>query len=168
MIISKMQLVYCLLFFGVYQSAHSQVNELEIVASAGNSFEANNLFLDWTIGEPIISTLEQPDQVLTQGFHQPIYTIVSLKPLNSAIVSVEVFPNPFIAEVMIKASFSEFETGKLELFNLSGQSIWTHTFEGMDLLSQCPASSLSSGTYLLVLSIPEKKIIHSYKLLKTQ
>ena len=38
------------------QNVFSQASDLQIVASAGSSFETNEIILDWTLGELMVQT----------------------------------------------------------------------------------------------------------------
>ena len=151
-----------------FQGLSAQIQDLQVVATAGSSFQSNDIILDWTIGEPVVSTLEASSIILSQGFHQPEYTLVSVEPLLSNVGSVDVFPNPFSSEVSIKASFTEYESGNFEIYDMNGKMLWTKSFEGVNVLESFPATSLSSGSYMLILRLPNKSIADSYKLLKTQ
>ncbi len=162
------RLFILLLCFCAFQVAYCQDTDLHVVSSAGDSYQSDGLILDWTLGEPVVSTYEKSSLIVSQGFHQPEYTIVSVNPLSIEIGSVNIFPNPFLSAVSIKASFIEYESGRFELYDMSGHKIWTKSFEGTDLLESFPATALSSGSYMLVLKISGKAKAHTYKLLKTE
>ena len=44
----------------------------EVINTAGEVYETPNGSISWTIGEPVIQTLEGSENYLTQGFHQPV------------------------------------------------------------------------------------------------
>jgi len=52
-------------------SAYSQSSNPEIHSSAGESFQTNNVRIDWTLGEIAVSTISNSNIRVTQGFHQP-------------------------------------------------------------------------------------------------
>lgn len=59
----------------------------------------------FTIGEPIITTLTNSTTMLTQGFHQPIYQLVTrFSEHLSDNIQIEVFPNPTNGIVSIKTT----------------------------------------------------------------
>lgn len=43
-----------------------------VIATAGFGYESPELQVDMTVGETFITTLQTPDVILTQGFHQPV------------------------------------------------------------------------------------------------
>ncbi len=49
----------------------SQANAQQVIASAGGYFQNENLSLSFTLGEPVIETLQSAELILTQGFQQP-------------------------------------------------------------------------------------------------
>lgn len=55
------------LFMILMISSYSQ----EVISTAGEHYENSNGSISWTIGEPVIETLESTNNYLTQGFHQP-------------------------------------------------------------------------------------------------
>ncbi|HMQ77825.1 MAG TPA: BspA family leucine-rich repeat surface protein, partial [Flavobacteriales bacterium] len=52
-------------------AANAQSVSPTVVANAGGTGTAGNMTLDWTLGEPMVTTLDNGLLVLTQGFHQP-------------------------------------------------------------------------------------------------
>lgn len=54
-------------FIAIWLNAFNQ----QVVATAGDYFEGENISLSWTLGETVIETLAGDDIILTQGFQQP-------------------------------------------------------------------------------------------------
>ncbi|MBK9148716.1 MAG: DUF285 domain-containing protein [Flavobacteriales bacterium] len=52
-------------------AANAQSASPTVVATTGGTGTAGNMTLDWTLGEPMVTTLDNGQLVLTQGFHQP-------------------------------------------------------------------------------------------------
>lgn len=95
-------------------------NAQQVIASAGEYFEGENISLSWTLGEPVIETTTGADIVLTQGFQQPYSFYLSqiinipvgwsgvsgfIDPLNK---DVENIMGNFAPDFVILASMSEF------------------------------------------------------------
>lgn len=63
------------LFFCFYVLLGIQLNaqsfERKVVSSAGGYYHDNNITVTYTIGEPVITTLNTAGYLLTQGFQQP-------------------------------------------------------------------------------------------------
>lgn len=82
---------FCLLI--VSMSVFSQQISPEIISSAGDHFENDNVSISWTLGEPVISTLNG-EYILTQGFHQDFYIITSVDEIELPDFDIKIFPNP--------------------------------------------------------------------------
>jgi hypothetical protein len=148
--------------------AYTQDKDLQVISSASKSFEAGNVSLEWTLGEVVVDYFDQPSMGLTQGFHQPAYQLVSVKPIPAELGIIAVFPNPFSDELLVKMTFAELEKGDMELLDLKGTSIWKKSFEGNEVLESYSASALPSGSYFLVVSLDNDTIVQSYQISKTQ
>lgn len=77
----------------------SQAQELDlfnqVLGAAGKSAVRAGRYYAYTIGEPVILTLEGSTMDLTQGFHQPDLGLsVATHDLDLADWQIEVFPNP--------------------------------------------------------------------------
>jgi hypothetical protein len=92
----------------------------QVIASAGDYFEGNDISISWTLGEPVIETFQGNDLILTQGFQQPYDFYLTqvlnipagwsgisgyLDPLNKG---VEDMFSPYIPDFIILASMTEF------------------------------------------------------------
>ena len=162
---TNLLLLFCI---GISTIANSQDKDLQVISSSAKSFKADNLSLDWTLGEMIVDFLDVPGVCLSQGFHQSSYQIVAVKSIPEESGVIIVFPNPFSDELIIKMTFADIEKGDIELFDVKGASLWKKSFEGREVVDQYAASALPSGSYLVLVSIDHGASIQSYQLLKTQ
>jgi hypothetical protein len=91
----------------------------QVIASAGDYFEGDNISISWTLGEPVIETFEGSNIILTQGFQQPYDFYLTqvlnipagwsgisgyLDPLNKG---VEDMFSPHLSDFIILASMTE-------------------------------------------------------------
>jgi len=88
---SRYFLLFTLMWIG---HVHAQSSNPEVLSSAGDTFQGDNVRIEWTLGELAITTIQNPPQQITQGFHQPVYTITSVDELPEGIGQISVFPNP--------------------------------------------------------------------------
>ncbi len=144
----------------------SQDRDLNVVATAGSSYETGDLVLDWTLGEVIIQTLENPSFTLTQGFHQPLYSLVAVHaiPEEKGLISVQ--PNPFSDAFEIKMKFKNSERGTIQLYSMDGILFWKNKFDGKEILEKYDATRLPSGSYMLSVSLSDDSYIQTYTILK--
>jgi len=80
------------LLLATYVTFSQQVSP-EVISSAGDHFENDDISLSWTLGEPIISTLSG-EYILTQGFHQDLFIITSVDETTIPDFDIQIFPNP--------------------------------------------------------------------------
>ena len=56
----------------------------EVISNQGDSYNNGSNILDFTIGEPFTETLSDGTNNLTQGLHQTIITILSVKDFDES------------------------------------------------------------------------------------
>jgi len=66
----------------------------QVVSTAGNHSETGTVQLSWTIGEPVISTLSNGSNILTQGMHQSKLLIDAIEEIELSGLVISAFPNP--------------------------------------------------------------------------
>jgi hypothetical protein len=143
----KLYAIVLILLMG-FGFARAQVLAPTVIASAGEEYyHAAFGSLTWTLGEPVTETFRNGD-LLTQGFHQPYATLVSVSPVAPTDLQVNIYPNPFDGEFTI--AVTPFPSGMLlAVYSLQGQKILeTPLAEPVQtiLLGKVP-----SGTYLVVI-----------------
>ena len=65
---SLLCVVFSFLFFPLLSAGQTATPEL--TSSAGGSGVVGVMAIDWSLGEPVVVTMEQPTFILTTGFHQ--------------------------------------------------------------------------------------------------
>lgn len=114
-----------------------------VICNAGAVMKANNVSIEWTLGEIATETLKANNNIISQGFHQTNLTVVSTN--NPFISGLKIYPNPVEQELII-----ENQSGKnivFHLFNITGQCISEHTFDqGVQALNM---NAFPTGTYIL-------------------
>jgi len=148
-----------------FQGAFAQSIARSVVGSAGDTQTHPDFgSLHWTVGEPVVETIQQSPVRLTQGFHQTYYDLVvevedGPKKPNWA---VKLYPNPTTELVTLETTY----TGNLHvaIVNLNGQALYTQEISGGGVntfdLKDHPA-----GTYLLSLRDAGQNI-QTFKILK--
>ena len=74
-----------------------------IISSAGKTSSSDNFIISWTLGETLVATLQNENNNLTQGFHQPL--IVDLFPTSledDMVLDMVAYPNPTYNKVLFK------------------------------------------------------------------
>ncbi len=160
--------VYALtiLLGGIIFSARAQTPDLKVIATAGTSYQVENFHLDWTLGESVILTLENSSLLLTQGFHQSTYDIISAVEQPEWIEKFSAFPNPVLDNLNIHLEFSTAEHGILALLDMTGKCVWKVSFAGAILEKRCNTSALPSGQYWINVAVPDKHEDQSISVIK--
>jgi hypothetical protein len=92
-----------------------------VTASGGNSVVASGIILDYTIGEPAVTTLNAGGSILTQGFQQPDLINVGITDAVTGSFTISLYPNPVHNDLHVMVSSSVGIDLHLEIFDISGK-----------------------------------------------
>ena len=137
----------------------------EIISSSGETF-INNVQLDWTLGESAITTIQNSSLQLTQGFHQPSFTITNLNELPKEIGEIKVFPNPTSDRIEMEFFFEENRKIKIQLINANSKLIWSTEINGSRIEQVKDIANLPNGNYFLNCLIDENQYSKTFKIQK--
>jgi hypothetical protein len=134
----------------------------ELISSSGGHGQSAQTQLSWSVGEPVISTLSNSNNTLTQGFHQPQIVVTSLES-TADWMELKIFPNPATDLVILQID----EVGvssitRFELFDLQGKSITKGNVT--TTRTEIPAGNLAAGQYVLRVSNSQK--VKSFQIIK--
>jgi hypothetical protein len=120
----------------------------EVVSSSGESYTNSSGQIDYTIGEPLIETVSDSANQLTQGFHQPVIQVTEIGDHFSDTEMV-VYPNPTNGSLTIQ--LNELPNGlKYLLFDATGKLVMTD--EVRQSRSTIDMNGFASGQYVLKFS----------------
>lgn len=162
----KIVYLFCGFFCCTVVPVRSQELARQVVANTGHSATGGYTIVQYTIGEPLVTTLSVGHLLLTQGFQQP-EVAGPVKPPESPFVSdLIVYPNP--ASDQVNLEFDLLQDGRVVfmLVNNAGQVVFSKTAQMLSgrLTYTLPLGSYASGLYYLVIrtgyrSYTEKLII---------
>lgn len=155
---TKLMLIYAL-FMGVL--VHAQSLGQTVLSTSGDHFQNGSAALSWTIGEPVINSLENGSLRLTQGFHQPYLTVSSVIEAENENL-VRVYPNPTIA--MLSIDFATTGEYRAELFDVLGRKL--NTFNIIGNHYELDLNDFPAANYLLKCYDTENKSISTFKIQK--
>jgi Secretion system C-terminal sorting domain len=135
----------------------------EVIATAGETFENDEISISWTLGETIIETFEEGDIILTQGFHQDTYEITAIPEMQDQSVNISLFPNPANEEFFIKYEGETFDSYEIGIFDLNGRLLNKKMIH--EELTGVDISNLKSSEYIISV-FDKNKTYRSYKLIK--
>lgn len=127
-----------------------------VFASAGSNISSSSYSFEYTIGEPVTQYISEPNNIISQGFNQPLrkkeyfdlepIENVSLEQLQNTDISV--FPNPFNSTISIVHNHSGILNA--EIIDISGRLVFTINLT--TTYTELFLEHLSSGMYQLILS----------------
>jgi len=163
----NMKTIFYLLFLVIWTcNVSGQSLNPEIVSSAGETYQGSSMQIDWTLGELSIVTIQNASKQITQGFHQPIYTITSVNELPQELGEVNVYPNPTSGIIMIKINLDNTQNVRVQLIDFNGKLIWTKKENGSQIEWVESIKNLPNGTYFLNLMFNGNKHSQTFKILK--
>ena len=116
-----MKKIYTSIFTIFTTLTFAQTNTLQVVGSAGNTATSGNTQLTWTIGETIVNTASNTNNVLTQGFNQGTLIITAIDDLKGMSVSIQ--PNPTSDFAIINLDDQNISKAQYTLTDLNGKVI---------------------------------------------
>lgn len=134
----------------------------ETVSSAGNYHENAGISISWTLGEPVIETLQSESIILTQGFQQSNITVTSVEEWPQLDFTISAFPNP-ASEILNIYIDTEQDELLYSLYELSGKTIASGIIAGNN--HQIDVSHLKAGTYFLKITT-RNKMLKTFKIVK--
>ncbi|MES2286984.1 MAG: T9SS type A sorting domain-containing protein [Bacteroidota bacterium] len=156
------RILFSLILFCSVQYSVAQSLSPQIISSAGNSFTNGSNQLDWTLGEPTTSTLNDGTNILTQGFHQSNLNITSVDNFDDTY-ALTIFPNPAIDLIQIQFEKAN-ENNLIELYSTEGKLLLTQS-SNYKTLCQIDMSMYDIGTYLIKINNKNTKG-RSYRVVK--
>ncbi len=137
------------------------VNAQEVISTQGDSYNNGNNTVDFTIGEPVIATVSDGTNDLTQGFHQTLLLVTSVKDLNADFL-VNIYPNPTAEKLNLK--IEKFEGLSYHLFDVTGKLVKQEVIKQKN--TTIGVTDYPKGTYILSLTQQGNKKIKTYKIIK--
>lgn len=133
----------------------------EVISSQGDSYSNGSHTLDYTIGEPVIETVSNGSNDLTQGFHQTKLVITKVEDVNIGL-NVSIFPNP--TSELVNLTMENYQGFTLHLFDVSGKLLQQSNLT--DIKTTVSLDVYPKGSYMLSLTNKENKKIKTYQIIK--
>jgi hypothetical protein len=119
----------------------------EVVTTAGSYGETTSGSLSWTVGEPVIETITDGNNTLTQGFQQSKLTVTAINNLKISGIELSVYPNPTNSILSIEVKTDKQRDLLLSLFDLNGKLILQKKMTGNKQTIQM--QNYKPATYIL-------------------
>ncbi|WP_214226565.1 T9SS type A sorting domain-containing protein [Pedobacter sp. B4-66] len=141
--------------FGITAVANAQQVELprSVVASGGSSATINNTIFQYTIGETLITAIENSPLLVTQGFQQPELNS-STPPIEAPLITgFIVYPNPASSQTKLEFDLINDDLVNIQLVNNAGQTVRNISLKMLAGKANyiLPLSGYPSGLYYVVI-----------------
>jgi len=130
-----------------------------VINSSGKNISNSTNTLTYSIGEIVVKTINNSQNILTQGFLQTNYQTVST--INNQIFEANLiyYPNPVATNLCIE---TDKKIVKIQIFDINGKVVYNQQFENKPI----NISHLISGIYIVKTIDIKQNIIKSFKIIK--
>ena len=153
-----------------FSAMHGQTQTISpsVISSTGGAISDTATVLNWTLGETVIQNIQSGNNYLSQGFHQPYYTVITAVENTTAFFDVTVFPNPTANILNIIINSDSELPFEFFLFDINGKILFQkeertiakqHTFI-------YDTGNLATGLYFIKITNTEKNISETFKIQK--
>lgn len=137
----------------------------QVIASAGTHYAAGNAQLSWTVGEPVITTVSNGSNIITQGFHQTLLNATAVEEQTVAGINVNVFPNP--TQDMLNVNIiNNLKDLQMELFDMNGKLLQAQKIGAAQGTVQVNMTEYARANYLLRVFAVDGSVNYTYKVQK--
>lgn len=133
----------------------------EVISTQGDSYSGAAGSIDYTIGEPVINTVSDGTNDLTQGFHQTTWNFVGLDDYQPDY-SAKVYPNPIESQLQIETA--NYQGVSYDFFDERGRLISSDQLTSE--LTSIEVEKLTPGSYNLRLKDSNGNALKIFKLIK--
>ncbi len=173
MVLRLLLIVICTCWFTLLQG---QSVSPQVIASAGSLSGADDIILEWTLGEMAIETIYATDGMFTEGFHQPVLLVEKQSTTqvwhpdfySKMEVEIDVMPNPASSVLNIQVRSNSSERIVALLMDATGKSITSRNIDPLITNVQLDIHSLPAGMYVLRFTDEEGRLIEIFKVSKVQ
>lgn len=137
----------------------------QVIAAAGTHYAAGNAQLSWTVGEPVITTVSNGSNTITQGFHQTLLSATAVEEQTVAGINVNVFPNP-VQDMLNVNITNNLKDLQMELFDMSGKLLQARKIGAAEGSVQVNMTEYARASYLLRVYAADGSVNYTYKVQK--
>ena len=170
-----MKKILLILYWSIFiaGSLVAQSTELQLFGVSNGNAGVPDLQLEWSIGEPFITTQQTDFGLVTEGFIQPgipvaeLFFDVNLEPtILSTQFSMEVFPNPVINQFTLKLNEPNEAVSYISILDMTGKVLRQNVMPIGTSQLELDMHSFPTGLYLIRYTSPQLKLNKSVKVIK--
>ncbi|MBN1820159.1 MAG: T9SS type A sorting domain-containing protein, partial [Prolixibacteraceae bacterium] len=125
-------------------------NAQEVVATGGEYFRNSENSVVFTIGEPVIETLVNSGNIMTQGFNQSKLLVTAVNEILFEGIQLKVFPNPVLTCLHLNISKAEDFQLTYRLVDIKGNLLSVKNIQTASEIIEM--QHYKAGNYLLYIS----------------
>ncbi|MCB9360450.1 MAG: T9SS type A sorting domain-containing protein [Flavobacteriales bacterium] len=153
------KLLYIFILFAFGANAQSISNQ--VISSYGLSAANGSAQTDITIGEPVIATVSDGNNTLTQGFHQTLLVITAVYE-NETVNNYQFYPNP--VNETLNFSYTNSEPINVQLFDVAGKLLLSK--QNVVNNEQINFNDKPKGTYIIKVTDNKNYELKTIKVVK--
>lgn len=151
------------LLFGLFAiSLSAQTASPTVVSTGGGDGTSSGGRMTWTIGELSIATVGNSEQLLTQGFQQPVYTVVSVEEADHLGPRITLYPNPADELLMLQLERTP-HNEQYMLLDAQGKTLLTNRISEAN--TTIPVANYPPGAYFLRITDDQQQMLHTFKII---
>lgn len=135
----------------IHVSAQTSIQQ--VVGSAGNTISSSSGSISYTVGEPVVSTISSANNLITQGFQQPYYTVSGLLDKEKeANGSFSVYPVPASDQLWFGYAFNEGGAIHVEVYDALGQKMdfsLNEMYQSGKVVHAMDCTAFAAGNYFI-------------------
>lgn len=140
-------------------NTQAQIIQPFVVNASGGFIQNSTVNVEWSLGELAVTTIGTPNNLLTQGFLQPLLDSISGVSYHFDEGEIVAFPNPVSSNLFFKTSSSNIAT--VLVADVLGRVVLE-----TDFTHKIDLHLLVSGAYFIFLVDKEQQLIQSFKIIK--
>ena len=145
----KFRTVFTVFFLAGAMQAAAQSVSPWVLASAGSEGKVGDVTIMWTLGEIAVTTLQNDNGYITQGFHQPPQGTTDAPYENPLNASIEVWPNPVVEVLYVRVDETFNRIEEVAVLDMLGRSLVTVQGSPGEKQVRLDAKALPSGSYIV-------------------
>jgi len=149
-------LTYCALLFALASMAQSI--QPSVVNASGGWIAGPAASVEWSLGEPAITTISNAQNIVTQGFIQPLLDVTGTDD-RAPGEEITVYPNP-VKDLLI------FRTSSTRIVSLTVSDLLGRTMLEQAFDSELDVRHLPGGVYFISLLDGKNRILSTFKIIK--
>lgn len=142
----------------------SQSLEPSTLGAQGGYDQTKKIVLEWTLGEIFAETVRPGDQIITQGFLQPVVKITQEKRTTQHAVAV--YPNPVSEILNIQVQEHADRAYVISLFSREGVCVMSTSIPAGQSTANVDMRSMPPGLYVLRVIAPPATLYESHRIIK--